>query len=185
MLTRSLLASGIRKRYHQVDPSRLQLKETIDAYLDDLDANLERGSGLVIVGPPGVGKTFTLSYLYQRLWWGHRQRLRTKYVFSPTLFRKIHDKDDISEYEKADMLLLDDFGREYRADWLFSRFEELVEAKYANMQPMIITANLTVEQMEDNTIGRIIDRWREGGRLLQISGESMRRSLQEHGRGYV
>lgn len=168
-LERMLTAAGIGRRYHRVNPEMLQVRALLDAYLQD---GLKTGASLIISGPPGVGKTFSLSHIYQKIWWS--KACSVKYIFSPTLFKRFADKEDVRVYERCDLLLLDDFGREYRPDWLFSRFEEFVEARYSQMRPTVVTTNLTVDQLKDDGLSRIVDRWRQGGQVIVIAGDSLR-----------
>lgn len=172
--------SGIGKHYWQVDESKIQLLDAINVYLNALPDNITAGQGLIISGPPGVGKTSILSYVYQCCEWSRLltdNRYYVRYEFVPNLFNALTRADtDADCYERPDLLLLDDFGREYQNDFAMSRFEALIEHRYANGKPVIVTTNLSSKRLAENDRWeRIIDRWRECCQLLQISGESMRK----------
>jgi len=179
--------SGIGKHYWRVDKSKFQADArcAITTYLDELFDNADSGRGLIISGPPGVGKTSILSYIYQHCVWSNllvHSRYSIRYEFMPKLFNALTRADvDMSQYERPDILLLDDFGREYQNDFAMSRFEALVEHRYANGKTVIVTTNLSRERLaHTDKWERIVDRWRETCDLLQIGGESMRKSAR-HG----
>ena len=180
--------SGIGKHYWRVDESKFQpdVRVAVTAYLDALFDNINSGRGLIVSGPPGVGKTSILSHIYQHCMWSKLLmdiRYSIRYEFMPKLFDALTRADvDMGCYEKPDILLLDDFGREYQNDFAMSRFEALVEHRYANAKSVVITTNLSRERLaHTDKWERIVDRWRETCDLLQVGGESMRKSARHDG----
>ena len=55
-------------------------------------------------------------------------------------------------------------------------FEEIIDYRYANYRPIILSSNMTKKQLNDEVkFARIIDRWRQCCFGVVLSGESMRK----------
>jgi DNA replication protein DnaC len=83
----------------------------------------------------------------------------------------------VSSVTKAGFLVIDDLGAEYSDSKGFfaSLFDEVVNARYENMRPTILTTNLDVEGFAARYGERIVDRIREAGRFLNCGAQSLRR----------
>lgn len=188
---------GIGRIYHNVNPERIIPKNEIAEYLHDFPEKIESGKGLLLSGGTGVGKTSILSWIARNAfrfgsWTGYRDdgefvpltwvpNYKVIFISVSRFFNLIFERrsDLIEKYQKADLLLLDDFGREYQVDFPISRFEEFIEYRYANMLSMCITTNLLQRQMRQLDIyERIIDRFRDKKifKLIEIAGQSQRKS---------
>ena len=146
---------GIYKRYHKVEKTRIYIKDEIEKFVNNLEKNIKAGNGMIISGPVGTGKTTILSFIAQENF-----KLR----------------NNITMDEDCDLLLLDDFGKEYTHDYSLKEFEEFVEIRYAKMKSTIVTTNLTPKQLNELVAyRRIVDRWKDfGQQMVTIQKESQR-----------
>ena len=66
------------------------------------------------------------------------------------------EKTLLDRYDDYDLLVLDDLGVQNTTDWSFQLLYMLINRRYDNMDPMIITSNYSLselqEQMKDDRI---------------------------------
>jgi DNA replication protein DnaC len=150
-------------------------------YCENLDRNLAEGNGLWLMGETGTGKT-TLGMLVasQALAAG-----RTVAVyFTPKLLNRIRQTFQEAQSENAyttffeqvtsvDLLYIDDLGSERHTDWVVEQLYAVVNERYENQRPMLVTSNAEgdvdkgQQQLEDQ-IGR-----RTVSRLIEICGDPL------------
>ena len=76
--------------------------------------------------------------------------------------------DSILNYVKAvSLFILDDLGAQKETEWAVAKLDEIVDYRYRQSLPMVITAN-TLDVPE-----RILDRMKEG-RVVRLRGDSFR-----------
>lgn len=75
--------------------------------------------------------------------------------------------------KNANLLILDDFGVQQETEWAASKLDQIIDHRYINQKPLIVTSNLALEQLP----ARIMDRLREGV-LIHLKGESFRKKKQ-------
>lgn len=76
--------------------------------------------------------------------------------------------------QNASLLILDDFGAQQETEWATSKLDQIVDHRYINRKPLIVTTNLALDKLPP----RIVDRLREGA-LIQLSGTSYRGKKHE------
>lgn len=89
---------------------------------------------------------------------------------------------DNTEYRQFDnkirhtsLLILDDAGMEYPSGWVLNKVDAIITNRYNEMMPVVMTTNLTPEQMRGRYMERIYDRLKQTSELYVMSGESMRK----------
>lgn len=128
------------ERYLTCDPGKLLKRDQLD-----------KATSLILAGNVGTGKTTSMIYHVQRL--AERMAMDPKHHWeqplfacyrTSTLFDILFDGDNATPWEalNAQYLVLDDVGREYSSPFPLHRFEELVEARYADRLGFIITTNM-------------------------------------------
>jgi DNA replication protein DnaC len=127
---------------------------------------------MLIIGVPGVGKT-TLAYMVA---WPYLEDGSTvAYFQTEDLLNELqaalmdgHEFGRLwARLKEADLVILDDLGAQNRTPWRDSQLDALVDFRYRERLPLVMTAN-KVEISE-----RILDRVREGQSVM-ITGESWR-----------
>jgi DNA replication protein DnaC len=129
---------------------------------------------LLFIGVRGVGKT-TLAYA--AAWEYLEDGLSVWYWQVEELLNELQaNMEDGKEYgriwkklREVDLLILDDIGAHNPTKWRNSQLDALVDYRYREEAPLILTAN----KADFDETGRITDRIREG-RTILIEGRSRR-----------
>lgn len=179
-------ASGINsvlpKRYRGVSFDRPPVTEInpvvvaeVRRWIDEMDQNFEDGRGLWLMGDTGTGKT-TLAMLVSK------EALRgnhTVAIYSmPKLLSRIRATFDAEAGEESydefferlcevDLLHIDDLGAEKQTDWVLEQLYALVNERYERQKSIVVTTNLTQEQLEVQIGPRTVSR------LIEICGEAL------------
>ncbi len=136
------------------DATRERLSETqlqpIEGYLDKLDEAVREGVGLYLYGDSSIGKTFIASVLCNEI--DDRRTGMYSYMVTADELNEawIEDDDDLPgsslvfSCSDAQFLVIDDVGREYRANSGFfeRRFGSLLRKRRQDNLTTIITSNL-------------------------------------------
>jgi len=69
------------------------------------------------------------------------------------------------------ILVLDDLGAQKGSDWATAKLDEIIDARWANGRPTIITTNLPIDKQPGRIADRLID-----GQCIVLTGESYRRT---------
>ena len=171
---------GRRYRYPNAEKVGEGYQEALATYCADLPAALRAGTGLLLLGKPGVGKTHVLALLalaFRDIPREHemQRQVRVAYVFAPDLFNALHhnDGEKLHEWERAQVLLLDDVCRLYSTDWNTSRFDAFAEGRYSAMKVTCATMN-SADVLQNAQLQRLADRWRETMLPVTTQAQSQR-----------
>lgn len=137
------------------------------------------GRGLILLGPVGTGKSSAAALVCREAVSAGRNCL---WQYVPDLVDQLSDKagkraEAITRAAAVDILVWDDFGVRNVADWELGYLDQIVERRYREFRPMVVTSNLTAADLQaDVRLQRITDRWRErtASDMVVLSGESMR-----------
>ena len=168
-MTHNLAAIGIGRRYFGAELDLIQpaaAREVVRAYTADLGANLREGRGLVFTGGRGTGKSCALVVVAAAAF---AAQWEVGYATSGALFDALANKHTsqpsqewLQYLRRCPLLLCDEVGSEFGAEWPQAGFEALSELRYANMQATCVATNLTERQLlEEPRYSRAASRWRE------------------------
>jgi DNA replication protein DnaC len=148
------LEGRIPKRYRGASfdrPPVLGMPEpvvsAVRGYVRNLDAHLEEGRGMWLVGDVGTGKT-TLAMIVSGA------ALEAGYsvaVYSlPRLLNLIRDEigtdnsllDLLDRLSSVDLLHIDDLGAQHTTPWRLEQLYSIIDARYQAKRPIIATTNL-------------------------------------------
>ena len=136
--------------------------------------------GLLFWGPAGTGKTFAAACIANAL---VEQEVGVRLI---TLGEALLNLYGMSGEERigylevlttCGLLILDDFGVERRTPYAREQVYEIINRRYLSGRPMIVTTNLTLEELKhaDRDDGRIHDRVLERCVPVFFNGPSLRR----------
>lgn len=144
--------------------------------------------GLIFFGPPGTGKTFATACISNYL----MEHGKTVLVYSLDLYlSKIKacfgdtEEELLKLVNSCDLLVLDDFGGDSPlSKWALSKVFNLIDLRYRNEKPIIISTNLKFcaddkkcelfEKFKSKNICGIKDRIREMCYPIELIGKSRR-----------
>ena len=149
--------------------------------------------GLLLFGNAGSGKSYLSFAIANEL---HKQKKSAMAISVSALLSIIKEsfdrQDVIGEAQvmravgDVSLLILDDFGIEYRTGWAYEKLYAIIDRRYRSAKPLIITTNLSEEELFGNlkvmngktgqtdASNRIFDRIMEMCQVEEINCESWR-----------
>jgi DNA replication protein DnaC len=152
--------------------------------------------GLYLCGPVGTGKTHT-AWSAVAAWCaaadvvpheggraedymggGHRS---PSVVFARMvdLLDDFRPGDDslrrVRDCQRAKLLVIDDLGAEKASEWTQERLYSVVDHRYANCLPLLVTGNMPPRQLADQTGDRVASRLAEMCEVVPMTGADRRR----------
>jgi DNA replication protein DnaC len=176
------IASVIPAKYRGVSFERPPVTDiepmvvrVVRSFTEELDANLDAGKGLWLMGDTGTGKT-TLAMLVSKT---ALAAGRTVAIYSlPKLLARIRRTYDaepgqasylalFEQLTSVDLLHIDDLGAEKRSDWVLEQLYALVNERYEAQRSILVTTNLDEAALEEQIGPRTVSR------LVEICGDPL------------
>lgn len=183
------LSAVIPRRYRGVSFDRPPVTEMpapqvdlVRRFVRHLGDRLAEGRGLWFQGGPGTGKT-TLAMLVSR---SALDEGRTVAIYSlPRLLAEIRETFDddragaytdlLDRLAAVDLLHLDDVGAEKTSPWVLEQLYALINARYEDERSVLITTNLTQEELAEQIGARTVSRLEEMCDIVPMMGRDRRR----------
>lgn len=148
-------------------------------YVDNWEKAYADNLGLIVFGDVGTGKTFFSACIANALLDKAVPVLVTSF---PRLLNELqglgNDKNAyINSLNNYKLLVIDDLGVERTSDYAMEQVYNVIDARYKNGQPLIITTNLSIDDLKnsaDMRYKRIYDRILEMCMPMQMTGASRR-----------
>ncbi len=189
------LEGRVPKRYRGVSFERPPVPEiardapevvqAVRRYVGDIDAQLDAGHGLWLMGDVGTGKT-TLAMIVSK---AALDAGRSVAIYSlPRLLNLIRAAIEteagmvgfLERLAAVDLLHIDDLGVENTTEWVLEQLYSIVNTRYEDERAMIVTTNLAyeelIEQLGERTVSRLVAICGNG---LPLFGEDDRRALRD------
>jgi DNA replication protein DnaC len=178
------LEGRIPKRYSGVSFDRPPVPGMPEAvvsevrrYTRNLNARLDEGRGMWLVGDVGVGKT-TLAMIVSK---AALEEGRSVAIYSlPRLLNLIQDEigtdnsllDLLDRLASVDLLHIDDLGAQYTTPWRLEQLYSIVDARYQAGRAIIATTNLTPEALSEQLGRRVLTPTSQGGERMVVTDEA-------------
>ena len=156
-------------------------------YAMKFDQMVEKDQGLIFWGSVGTGKSFAAACIANYLLDRKVPVVMTSFVKLLEVFQSGRDEETsiLNRLGYAKLVIFDDLGAERGTDYALEKVYNIVDSRYRKNLPMILTTNLTIEEMKsevDMRYRRIYDRVFETCYPMQFTGPSWR--MKEASRRY-
>lgn len=155
-----------------------RLLRIINNYISNFDRMFAESQGLLFWGPVGTGKSYAAAVIANELLQRKVSVVMTSFV---KLLKGALDEKEAMKADRlndAKLLIVDDLGAERGTDFALEKVYDIVDSRYRSDKPMILTTNLTMDQMkhcDDIRYARIYDRIFEMCYPVKVDGLSWRK----------
>ena len=136
--------------------------------------------GMIFIGKTGTGKNhLACGIIHEIVNQGGTALITT----AMKVIRSIKDswRDHVSKegeiielYTKPGLLVIDEIGVQFGSDTEKLYISEIINDRYEEMKPTILLGNIQIKELIEQLGDRPIDRFREGGKIVQFDWESHR-----------
>jgi DNA replication protein DnaC len=175
----------LAERWRQAIPARFLWAELSDFHEDTaLSADAYRRlcewseqaaqRNLVLFGPTGTGKTHAAVAACRAAHYSNRDVRFFPVVELLDALRPGGDVDDLYELAAVDRLVIDDYGSQRDTDWSDERLYTLVNRRWLEQLPTVVTTNLDAAGMEERMGPRLFSRLRDNAVAIELQGRDRR-----------
>lgn len=138
----------------------------------------ETRRGLYIWGAVGTGKTYAAYAIMKKLGeMGIRATLRTAPDLMDSLRDDFQHKDSYNLdrlLENRGVLIIDDLGAEKATEWVVETLHRIVDKRYREVLPTIVTSNNSLDELSERVGDRIPSRLAESCDIVKLEGDDRR-----------
>lgn len=188
---KELLQAGIFERFKNVsfqtisvDDDIRENAEMIYRYAQNIDKYIAEGKGLILSGSYGTMKT-TLAVCVLRKFieqGGSGLFIPMCSIMDNLYSMRTRSLEEWGRFEmrlrETKLLVIDDLGGEdVSAPWVLPKVNSIITERYNRKKPVIITTNMTKDELFDTYSGRIIDRLKSTNFYIVFNTKSKRKGL--------
>lgn len=170
----------------EVDEINKQYFNIAKRYADKFDEIKKQNLGLLFFGSPGTGKTYLGFCIANELISKMTPVIAISSIGLLNRIKETYKKygnegevQIINSLKNASLLILDDLGAENNTPWSKEKIYEIIDSRYRDGKPVIITTNLSLGQLKNKMTGedeihRTYDRIIEMCTPVEIKGKPRR-----------
>lgn len=150
-------------------------------YCEKFQDAKKEGLGFLFYGSPGNGKTYLSNCIANRLLNNMHPVICVSINSLLERIRKTYNKwgqegEDtiLNALSMADLLIIDDLGTEQDTNWSKSRIYNIIDNRYRNKLPLIVSTNKSIEELKNMYHERTIDRLVEMCTPMENNSKSIR-----------
>lgn len=154
-------------------------------YVANFNAMREQGTGLLLYGQVGTGKSFIAAAIANELISQGTPCLMTNFsrIISRVSEKFGGDQKYIDSLNRFDLLIIDDLGAERDTEFTWEKVMNVIDARYRAGLPIIITTNLGPKEFTDRSDvrrQRVFSRLKEMCVCLEVKGMDRRGQKMQH-----
>ncbi len=183
--TRGIQDAALRaSSFEQSDGSNPDNIAIAKIYADTfMEAFYPQGNGLLLWGDVGTGKSYVAACIANALIDDGIAVLMTSAAkINNGLYNQLEKNVYLDTLNYYQLLIIDDLGIERKSDFALENLFTVIDERYKSNKPLIITTNLSLEQMEQPTEmahRRIYDRILEKCTPLAFDGSNKRQEKRQ------
>ena len=144
----------------------------------------KEGKGLLLTGAVGTGKTHLAVSIANHLM--YEEVIPVKFGNVTTLLSEVKSSYDkqateseaevINALSRVRLLIIDDLGKEKATEWSNNIIYTVINNRYENYKPTIVTTNLTIKELEQTIGEATVSRLIEMCDGVKVNGEDYRKN---------
>lgn len=148
-------------------------------YVANFDAMRSQGTGLLLCGSVGTGKSFLAAAIANELISQGTPCLMTNFsrIISRISEKFGGDQKYLDDLNRFDLLIIDDLGAERDSEFTWEKVMNVIDARYRAGLPLIVTTNLNPKDLYDPSDirrQRVFSRLKEMCIFLEVNGADRR-----------
>lgn len=148
-------------------------------YTANFDAMRRQGTGLLLCGSVGTGKSFLAAAIANELISQGTPCLMTNFsrIISRISEKFGGDQKYLDDLNRFDLLIIDDLGAERDSEFTWEKVMNVIDARYRAGLPLIVTTNLSPKDIYDPSDirrQRVFSRLKEMCIFLEVQGADRR-----------
>ena len=146
-------------------------------------------TGLIFSGKNGTGKTLLAcmilkslilqntkeNYGYNSYWYKYTEAIKIIRSIKSSWLLKTSEQEALNEYIDPRLLIIDEIGMQYGSKTEKQFLTEIINDRYNSKKQTILAGNATTQELKNILGDRVIDRFRESGRVLVFDWELYRK----------
>lgn len=169
--------------YEVLNDKQKEIKTVCEEFIDG-----RYESGIILTGTNGTGKTMLCCLILKEMikrnphenrghesdWYLYAEAIKIVRNIKDTWGTKDSEQTAIDKYVKPKVLVIDEIGVQYESNTETLFLTEIINDRYNKKKQTILSGNATVSEVQKILGDRVIDRFKESGRVLVCDWESYR-----------
>ena len=143
--------------------------------------NHKNVSGMIFIGKTGTGKNhLACGIIHKIIEQGGTALITTAMKIIRTIKdswtdREAKEGEIIDLYTQPGLLVIDEIGVQFGSDTEKLYISEIINDRYEAMRPTLLLGNIKLDELTEQLGDRPVDRFREGGKIVQFDWDSYRK----------